>query len=73
MKVVETDFATSVSDDRPADGSYETNNDELLDPETKLLVADFWTVQTPLIFLEYRGAGRVDFKPSLRNDLMTTP
>ena len=59
VDTVGTVFATSISDDRPAAGIYETNNDELLDQETKLLVADFWTVQTPLILLEYRGVGRV--------------
>jgi len=59
VKMVGTVFATSISNDRPAAGRYETNNDELLDPETKLLNADFSTVQTHLISLKYRGSGRV--------------
>jgi len=60
VNTVGTVFATSISDDRLAAGSHETNNDKLLDPGTKLLVADFWTVQTPLIFSEYKGVGGVD-------------
>ena len=45
VKDVGTSFATSIFDDRPAAGGYETKSDELLDPETKL---DYYRVSALL-------------------------
>jgi len=56
VQAVGTAFATSISDDRPAaGGSYEANNDELLDPKRSYWLQIFGLSKTPLFYYSTGG------------------